>query len=895
MKNLSKKALYEQAYQEKLDILLMEGRKEDAFKKYASLGEDILETLADEDEDNNYKHLNWMAKQLIKIPDWEAYSKYGKEQEAELVINGLNKFLEYRPRLKRKDINQYKNTEEIYAAIDNEVIRPQIARSIKKRKADPKGEEFLTAGEATIVYEDDRYFVVRPDTMESSCYFGKKTRWCIAQPPNSYFDEYTDSGQKTFYFIKDEGMRDDDVFRKMAVQIGNETGMPVFEMFWDRFDDPYEAHATDADESAEFLTKYSGIPLPISEKIMEEIFDHAENNPPKPSKLYEIDDKVNDGDFNTKYINISSYLEDYPRLSLFINAFVDIEIPIKNKQLINLFNTNNVFVDWEGDRYENGYLEIFDERIEQIIVDKEKTHTDYKKGESFTIKNELTGIQFFEELFEGFYRMPSMFTPTIVFNFDNTTNSLTLSFGINSDKTYTDIDEIENLLYVLSDTFSDDLDLSRIKNVLYPLMPEAVTETSLIDKLTNILYADSKVENPFISIEEVDVNQYYSNLILSTNFAFSIKSSDEEDYIFPNTKEFKQVIQNISEDVFNETWSASVKLSKRQLKLNLGDKYKEPDLNVDMPNNKVNVRLIKLPNSPGDNFDFEVNVSSEIKFIDTEQEILSVYNFYKFIKNKYHQIKRILQKEINIYNESLDSELGVPMQEAKKKKSKSSGKKDACYHKVKSRYKVWPSAYASGALVKCRKVGAKNWGNSKKESFRIAIEDEISQVMLESEYDTQDLKKAVMKALEDEGGAAGMDALKKHTDAPEKKIKKVIDKEDDIQIHDDGDIIDVSGLEKIIKEEVLKYLLEKKKKRKKAGTESSKESSLRDWFGRKGAKGSKKGWVDCNAPDGKGGYKACGRSSGEKRKKYPACRPTPGACKERGKGKSWGKKAKKGK
>jgi len=38
-------------------------------------------------------------------------------------------------------------------------------------------------------------------------------------------------------------------------------------------------------------------------------------------------------------------------------------------------------------------------------------------------------------------------------------------------------------------------------------------------------------------------------------------------------------------------------------------------------------------------------------------------------------------------------------------------KKDSCYYKVKSRYKVWPSAYASGALVKCRKKGAKNWGN----------------------------------------------------------------------------------------------------------------------------------------------------------------------------------------
>jgi len=39
-------------------------------------------------------------------------------------------------------------------------------------------------------------------------------------------------------------------------------------------------------------------------------------------------------------------------------------------------------------------------------------------------------------------------------------------------------------------------------------------------------------------------------------------------------------------------------------------------------------------------------------------------------------------------------------------------RKDACYHKVKARYKVFPSAYASGAIAKCRKVGAKNWGNS---------------------------------------------------------------------------------------------------------------------------------------------------------------------------------------
>jgi len=50
------------------------------------------------------------------------------------------------------------------------------------------------------------------------------------------------------------------------------------------------------------------------------------------------------------------------------------------------------------------------------------------------------------------------------------------------------------------------------------------------------------------------------------------------------------------------------------------------------------------------------------------------------------------------------------------------GEKDACYHKVKSRYSVWPSAYASGALVKCRKKGAANWGNkSKKEEFDMKV------------------------------------------------------------------------------------------------------------------------------------------------------------------------------
>jgi len=59
------------------------------------------------------------------------------------------------------------------------------------------------------------------------------------------------------------------------------------------------------------------------------------------------------------------------------------------------------------------------------------------------------------------------------------------------------------------------------------------------------------------------------------------------------------------------------------------------------------------------------------------------------------------------------------MNEEKDIKGKGSGKKDACYNKVKSRYDVWPSAYASGALVKCRKVGAANWGTKTEEAQMI--------------------------------------------------------------------------------------------------------------------------------------------------------------------------------
>ncbi len=66
------------------------------------------------------------------------------------------------------------------------------------------------------------------------------------------------------------------------------------------------------------------------------------------------------------------------------------------------------------------------------------------------------------------------------------------------------------------------------------------------------------------------------------------------------------------------------------------------------------------------------------------------------------------------------------------------------------------------------------------------------------------------------------------------------------------------------------------------------DESLHKWFKRSGTPGKEGGWVDCNTCRN-GKCKPCGRKEGEKRAKYPSCRPTPSQCKTKGKGKKWGK------
>ena len=102
------------------------------------------------------------------------------------------------------------------------------------------------------------------------------------------------------------------------------------------------------------------------------------------------------------------------------------------------------------------------------------------------------------------------------------------------------------------------------------------------------------------------------------------------------------------------------------------------------------------------------------------------------IRKRNERIKELMNQDYEMEGELMTEE----------QFDEAAGEKDACYHKVKSRYSVWPSAYASGALVKCRKVGAKNWGNkTKKEGY------ELGEMATEKEVDKKLQKKVSSKDL----------------------------------------------------------------------------------------------------------------------------------------------------
>jgi hypothetical protein len=185
--------------------------------------------------------------------------------------------------------------------------------------------------------------------------------------------------------------------------------------------------------------------------------------------------------------------------------------------------------------------------------------------------------------------------------------------------------------------------------------------------------------------QDKDLVELYNNI--SENEV--VYNEDSEDFLI-KTAETKEIIADAEkaiadEEMVQEKEKEDNEFTDKQIKMAFG--------------------VLNDPKYKGGNYDGAVEVINKIAPGLADHP--SVANALK--RANEDTIEAGDHEEQTQYTDDLSESQSEPITEEEFEKL--AEKKDACYHKVKSRYKVWPSAYASGALVQCRKVGAANWGN----------------------------------------------------------------------------------------------------------------------------------------------------------------------------------------
>ena len=179
--------------------ILLEGRKEDAIKKYGEEHTELIDMLSSEDPSGNNKYLDWMVKTAL-----------GQNQDdqiptADLIIRTVNDFHKQLARIKNKDINSYKTLKDLKVVVDEALA---------------KEEEKKVAKQAKKIFENDKVVIYAPFTWEASCKYGAGAKWCVAMKDNPrYFND--NYGNDNFYFFlrKDVTKADDSTEYKYALQV----------------------------------------------------------------------------------------------------------------------------------------------------------------------------------------------------------------------------------------------------------------------------------------------------------------------------------------------------------------------------------------------------------------------------------------------------------------------------------------------------------------------------------------------------------------------------------------------------------------------------------------------------------------------------------------------------
>jgi hypothetical protein len=169
--------------------LIQEGRVDDFKSKYGKkFGEKTNEIISN----IPHKFLDWVGKNLDNI---------NIEENLQKTIQGLKKFEKISSNLPITDLYQYKSLGQLLSALSE--YEQRLRRKVKP----------VNGG--NVVYDDGRYFIVNPLTLDSSCYYGRGTKWCTAAASNSQFSRYNDDGK--LFYILDRTLPTNDIHYKVAL------------------------------------------------------------------------------------------------------------------------------------------------------------------------------------------------------------------------------------------------------------------------------------------------------------------------------------------------------------------------------------------------------------------------------------------------------------------------------------------------------------------------------------------------------------------------------------------------------------------------------------------------------------------------------------------------------
>ena len=169
--------------------LIQEGRVDDFKSKYGKkFGEKTNEIISNVP----HKFLDWVGKNLDNI---------NIEENLQKTIQGLKKFEKISSNLPITDLYQYKSLGQLLSALSE--YEQRLRRKVKP----------VNGG--NVVYDDGRYFIVNPLTLDSSCYYGRGTKWCTAAASNSQFNRYNDDGK--LFYILDRTLPTSDIHYKVAL------------------------------------------------------------------------------------------------------------------------------------------------------------------------------------------------------------------------------------------------------------------------------------------------------------------------------------------------------------------------------------------------------------------------------------------------------------------------------------------------------------------------------------------------------------------------------------------------------------------------------------------------------------------------------------------------------